>query len=482
MTVDLLTIGIFVLGALTVSLLPSRWRAWALLAVSVIALYGLQPRLSVRFADFILPSLTVGISVAGWWITRADSDEQRASLSQDRITFGVVVALVIGMSLFRFVDADYRLTASRPPNPLWVITGVALATAIVWGIRRMSGRGILLGGLIAVLGAFIALKTPLFATAIAAWARGLTAQDVSLASPLDLNWLGFSYIAFRLVHTLRDRQTGLLPALTLREYLTYVIFTPSLIAGPIDRAERFAPDLRALATLPRMDSQRLLHAGERIMIGLFKKFVIADSLAAGVALNALNAPQSGGGLWAWVLLYGYALRLFFDFSGYTDIAIGVGMLVGVQLPENFNRPYFKTDITTFWQSWHMSLSSWARAYVFSPLSRNLLRLKRRPNAATIALICQIATMITIGLWHGVSWNFLIWGLWHGVGLFVHKVYTDNTRKWHRDLKAKPRQWQAYSVLMWAATFHYVLLGWVWFVLPTPTDAVQFFAKLMGVGG
>jgi D-alanyl-lipoteichoic acid acyltransferase DltB (MBOAT superfamily) len=330
-----------------------------------------------------------------------------------------------------------------------------------------------------IIGLFVILKTEPLATAVAHLWRNLTQQDVTLASAADLTWLGFSYVAFRLLHTLRDRQTGQLPAMSLREYATYVLFFPAITAGPIDRAERFVADLRALPQMAGLDAARITDGLTRIGMGLFKKFVIADTLALGMSLDGVDVAlvQSSGRLW--LLLYGYAFRLFFDFSGYSDIAIGLGLLFGVRLPENFKRPYRQTSLTAFWQSWHITLSDWARFYVFSPLSRKLLRRKPRPSPILIVLSAQLATMVTIGLWHGVSLNFLIWGLWHGIGLFIHKQWSDRTRKWYRGLKDKPVQKWAWTAVSWFLTFHYVVIGWVWFVLPDPALAAQTILKLFG---
>ena len=215
-------------------------------------------------------------------------------------------------------------------------------------------------------------------------------------------------------------------------------------------------------------------------MGLLKKFVIADSLAL-FALNPVNAGQAESAAGLWLLLYGYALRLFFDFAGYSDIAIGIGILFGIRLPENFKNPYFKTNITTFWQSWHITLSDWARFYVFSPISRNLLRRKPRPSPILIVLVSQLATMIVIGLWHGMTLNFLIWGIWHGLALFAHKRWSDRTRAWYRSLKERPLPFRAWTALSWFLTFHYVVLGWVWFVLPEPMMAINVFGQLFGMG-
>ena len=489
MTFDLTTILIFVVGALIyAAVLPARWRGWALLMTSVVLIYTLQPPLTIRYSDFILPTATLVLTVASWWFTRDPAYDSRR---EDRVAFGVVAALVVGMSLMRFIDADFRLTASRPPEPLLVVVSLALVTVIVLCAsllaRRLSGtesgvsRRTLTVLMLLILGLFVALKSEPLATEISRMWRGGTGQDTSLAAFVDLNWLGFSYVAFRLIHTLRDRQTGLLPALTLREYVTYVIFAPAYTAGPIDRAERFVEDLRALPEKVGLDGARFTEGFTRIVTGAFKKFVIADSLALGLALNPTNAAQTDSALGMWMLLYGYALRLYFDFGGYSDIAIGIGILLGIKLPENFNRPYLRANITVFWQSWHATLSAWARSYIFSPLSRWLLTRKPKPSPTVIVLLTQLATMVTIGLWHGISLNFLLWGLWHGVGLFVHKQWTDRTRKWYRGLNEKPGQKRAWTFAGWFLTFHYVVLGWVWFALPDVNQSLQVFGRLFGVG-
>lgn len=491
MTFDLATILIFVVGALVyAAVLPKRWRGWALLIGSVVLIYRLQPPLPIRYSDFILPTATLALTVACWWVTR---DPAGDTVRDDRITFGVIAALIVGMSLMRFIDADYRLTASRPPDPLLVVVSLALVAAVVLGASllvarittpdnqpRVQRRTLWLVTLLIVL-LFVALKSAPLATEVARLWRGGTGQDTALASFIDLNWLGFSYVAFRLIHTLRDRQTGLLPALSLREYVTYVIFAPAYTAGPIDRAERFVEDLRVLPGVVGLDGARFTDGFTRIAIGIFKKFVIADTLAMGAALTPANAAQTDSALGMWLLLYGYALRLYFDFGGYSDVAIGIGILLGIKLPENFDRPYLRQNITIFWQSWHATLSAWARSYIFSPLSRWLLTRKPKPSPTLIVLATQTATMVTIGLWHGVSLNFLIWGMWHGVGLFVHKQWTDRTRKWYRGLNDKPAQKRVWTLVGWFLTFHYVVLGWVWFALPDVSQSLRVFGGLFGVG-
>jgi D-alanyl-lipoteichoic acid acyltransferase DltB (MBOAT superfamily) len=221
--------------------------------------------------------------------------------------------------------------------------------------------------------------------------------------------------------------------------------------------------------------------GWRIALGFLKKFIIADTMAQGLSLTPANAAQADSIAFLWVLLYGYAVRLYLDFAGYTDIAIGIGILYGIRLPENFDRPYLKSNIAEFWQSWHITLSNWVRFYVFSPLSRWLLTRKWRPSSTVIVLFSQLATMVVIGLWHGITWNFFIWGLWHGIGLFVHKQWSDRTRKWYRRLGQHPWRERAWTVFAWFLTFNFVVLGWVWFALPSLQLSIEVFLGLFGFG-
>lgn len=482
MTFDLVTIGLLIaLAVVYAALVPGRLRGWFLFAASLFAVYAFQPALPIRFSDFILPTAALALTALCWAITRP------ADARLERETYPALVALIavpLALTAFRYLGEPARqaagLIASRPPDTIPVALGLLIVLAAGFGLSRLRPRPVLIGGLLVLIALFILLKTEVLGTALAVVWRGATGQDQTLAALGDLNWLGFSYLAFRLIHTLRDRQMGILPALTLREYVTYVVFFPALVAGPIDRAERFIEDVRALPALRRWDADRLGRGLGRIAVGVFKKFVIADLLAFGLALTPTLVEQAVSTPHLWLLLYGYGLRLFFDFSGYSDIAIGLGILFGVALPENFNRPYTRTSITTFWQSWHMTLSAWARTYVFSPLFRALSKRDPKPSPLLIAFSAQIATMLVIGLWHGVTVNFVIWGLWHALALFIHKVWTDRTRKWYRRLGDHPGRLRAWSLFGWFVTLHWVMLGWVWFVIPDVDGALRVFARLLGV--
>ncbi len=297
---------------------------------------------------------------------------------------------------------------------------------------------------------------------------------------------------------LRDSQAKRLPASTLGEFTTYALFFPAVVSGPIDRLQHFSGELAQLPTRPfGFSRSRAIDAGIsetsppwiehilrneitglwRILSGCFKKFVLADGLAL-FALSAQNATQTQTAAWMWLLLLAYTLRIYYDFAGYSDIAIGMGRLVGISLPENFDRPYLKPNLTAFWNSWHITLSQWFRSYIFFPFTRSMrTRSTRLPVWLTI-LAGQFVTMALIGLWHGISWNFFIWGAWHGLGLFVQNRWSD-WLKGRLELSQLPR---AASLLLqagsWLLTFLYVSLGWVWFALPTPLQALSVFRILL----
>ncbi|RPJ00170.1 MAG: MBOAT family protein, partial [Chloroflexi bacterium] len=436
-------------------------------------IYWLQPAIIIRRIDFVFPTATLALVALSWLASRAS--EQRWT-REDTAAAAIMVLVVLALSLGQFIQETYRITPSYPPDTLDVLISVGVLIVLLAALYHLPRRPLLVAVMLLIIVLFVILKT----TSLAEEAkRGLLdwqGQDRSLLPRASLEWLGFSYVAFRLIHTLRDRQSGKLPPLSLREYTTYAIFFPAFTAGPIDRAQRFVTDLQ---NLPGPEPARLVQGALRIAVGIGKKFVIADSLAY-MALNATKAEQAESTLGLWVLLYAYTLQIYFDFSGYTDIAIGIGQLFGIKLPENFNLPYLKRNITLFWQSWHMTLSQWVRDYVFLPLTRFLLKQKRKPTPTVLVLIGQITTMLVIGLWHGVTWGFIVWGLWHGVGLFIHKVYSDRTRMFYISLRERPQLAQLIGVAGTLLTFHFVALGWVWFALPDINTSWETFLRLIGI--
>jgi len=443
------------LGLLYQPLARRRGRVWLLLAVSVLALYALQPASPVRHLDFWLPTASLGLAVLTWCATRM---QEERDVAEPLRTFAGVAALVLLLTLTRDLGPAFRLTATRPPPFLAAVLAlVILAVLSALALAARSRRALVGSAALFLIALFIILKSEPLATGASAFLRMQTGQRAELAAPLDLRWLGFSYIAFRLLHTLRDRLTGKLPSLTLREYLIYILFFPALAAGPIDRAERFAGDLRS-------PSPALTEGGARVAIGVFKKFVLADSLAL-LSLAPATVHQTSSPIWLWILLYAYAFRLYLDFSGYTDVAIGLGRLFGVRLPENFSRPYLRENLTAFWNSWHMTLAGWFRSYFFNPLTRALRSARRPVPAGLIVFLSTMSTMILIGLWHGITWNFAVWGAWHGAGLFIHNRWADLLKRRGIRLSPQGAGGRLAAIGGTILTFHFVTLGWAWFALP-----------------
>ena len=462
-----------ILTALLVAILTrGTSRVLSLLALSVLAVFWFQPAVPLRSFDFWIPSLSVFLVVVVWFIT---SNIGAWKSRQNLIGLAVIAGIVTLVGLTRYIFPDPVLTTSTPPRLILVVGFIVLTAIAITVVTTLSRRLALTLSftIIVLLAILVILKSPTLSLQLSIFLRELTGRPTDTASALDFRWLGFSYISFRLVHVLRDKQTGRLPELSLPEFATYVVFFPSLSAGPIDRAERFASDLRKEFHLTQDET---LLAGQRIVIGLFKKFVIADALAL-IALNDTLAVQVRTTGWMWIVLYAYTFQIYFDFSGYTDIAIGISRLVGIKLPENFASPYTKPNITQFWNSWHITLTQWIRSYFFNPFNRWIRGYKSIP-AWTMLLLGQLATMFLIGLWHGITVNFILWGIWHGLGLFIQNRWSDFAKK--RFNVTNPRMQTVLHVGGVLLTFHFAALGWVFFALSSPELSWQVLLALSGV--
>jgi alginate O-acetyltransferase complex protein AlgI len=274
--------------------------------------------------------------------------------------------------------------------------------------------------------------------------------------------LGLSFFIFEFVHYLAETYKGTLPKASLIEYASFGLFFPTLAAGPIKRFQPFLEQLRSPAAFkPEYLSEGLF----RILTGLGKKVIIADSMAH--FTGPLANPQSASGADYWVALYAFAIKIYFDFSGYSDIAIGSAKLLGIQVPENFNRPYFRQNIAAFWNNWHMSLSSWIRDYLYIPLGGNRGTLLFAARNLVIA-------MALCGLWHGAAWNFAFWGLYHGVGLSLYRIYRKKGAVLINLVERLPGPLT--KMVSMALTFHFVCIGWVFFA--TDLDkSFQFLGAL-----
>lgn len=466
---------IFMLGALIIGAVSNRSaRRWLMLIASVVAVYWLQPTLPIRRLDFWLPTATLVLTVLVWAATHPPDTDAPLDQRETLVAGGIIGGTVLLLALTRFVEPLSVLTASRPPQTYQIGIVLVVSAGLALACLRNRQRWLPAGFGLLLFAVLVVLKLPAAAEAASRVLHALNGQPTAGASPLDLGWLGISYIAFRLLHTILDRWYGRLPALSLGDFVIYVIFFPALPAGPIDRVERFAKDL---TDGERLTAEQLFAGGKRVALGLFMKFVLADLLAL-VALDAASASQVHAAGWLWLMLYAYGFRLYFDFAGYSHLAIGIGQWMGIKLPENFDKPYLKGNLTTFWNSWHMTLAMWFRSYFFNPVSR-ALRVRKVPVPIIITLT-QVSTMLLIGLWHGITWNYAIWGLWHGVGLFVHNRWQNATRARMRQWTENPHRKVVLDIAGVLFTFHFVILGWVWFALPDTALSVRVLLGLFGL--
>ncbi|MBP1896501.1 MBOAT family O-acyltransferase [Paenibacillus lactis] len=278
--------------------------------------------------------------------------------------------------------------------------------------------------------------------------------------------LGISYFTFELIHYLVERKRGTLPGHRPEGLLSFIFFFPTMVAGPIKQFQTFHSQLTA-----RFHVDHLLTGVIRIGIGLFKKLVLAgsiDILAQPVYSASGIAGTDTGGLW--ISLIAYTFVIYFDFSGYSDIAIGTARLFGIVLPENFRFPYLARSIAEFWNRWHISLGSWLTRYVYFPLGGSRVSAPR-------VYFNLMATMTVSGLWHGAAWNFVVWGMFHGVMLCMHRFYV---KKLKPALKPVPKWLKPVTVTAAIMiTFFGVTISRVFFILPI-ADGWDLMLRLLGM--
>jgi alginate O-acetyltransferase complex protein AlgI len=449
-----------------------KGRSLALLGVSAFLIYWLQPVQENITLTFWLPTATLVMTVLTWLLT---STSDIRSWRQNLPAAMVLLAVIIYLDLNRYFQLE-GIFITATPRPQWIVALFIILLVFAFLIARFREFPpvVFVIAAIGLILMFVLIKIPAALNLLLTIASALRGKEGG--GSISLAWLGFSYVAFRLLHTILDRKAGRLPAVPLADYVNYVIFFPAFTAGPIDRLERFIHDLNNPIPLDRTG---WLEAGTRFFLGLFKKFVIADALAW-IALNDKFAQQINSSAWMWLLLYSYSLRIYFDFSGYTDIAIGLGRLLGVRLPENFASPYLKPNLSQFWNSWHMTLTQWFRSYFFNPLTRAMRSGKQSMSPYLMILVAQISTMVLIGLWHGVTVGFVLWGLWHGSGLFIQNRWSDYIKDrvpaWGSTLTGQ-RVLRVAGIFL---TFNFVSLGWLFFSLSTPAKVWSVMAILFGV--
>ena len=290
----------------------------------------------------------------------------------------------------------------------------------------------------------------------------LATGGIALPAPQPRPPLGISFFVFEFVHYLVEVYRGSFAPARLGDFTLFILFFPTLICGPIKRFGDFAPQEHTGGRPSAVD----VHAGlERILFGLAKKTLIADALSP-FCSGSFRFPLLISHPMLWLAVYGYALQIYADFSGYSDIAIGSARLLGYRVPENFDWPYLQPNVARFWRCWHMSLTSWITDYVYIPLGGS-----RRGEGR--AAWNRLVSMTLCGLWHGAALHFAAWGLYHGLALNLYRLW----ERWRPRLPGVgllPAP--AARALATVATFHVVCLGWVLFVCDFKLAAV-IFARL-----
>jgi alginate O-acetyltransferase complex protein AlgI len=279
--------------------------------------------------------------------------------------------------------------------------------------------------------------------------------DVSVPHYNIILPIGISFYTFHTISYIVDAYRGTIkPTRNFFEYSAYVSLFSQLVAGPIVRFRQIEEDLENLGQADRM---RWFYRGVRFfVIGLVEKVVIADYLAQFVD-PAMANYEALSTLGAWSAVLGYTFQLYFDFSGYSTMAVGLGFLFGIRIPQNFNSPYKSLDPSEFWRRWHISLSSCLRDYVYIPFGGN-----RNGELKTYRNL--LATMLIGGLWHGANWTFVIWGAYHGIGLALYRRFA--------------RYWDPLPVVVrMLGTFLFAVLGWVWFRATSVGMAMTLFRKM-----
>lgn len=273
--------------------------------------------------------------------------------------------------------------------------------------------------------------------------------------------LGISFITFHKVSYLVDSYNGrALPPRHFFDCALYIFLFPQLIAGPIIRYHDIGHQIHTR----QHTSQDFILGFLRFTIGLIKKLLLADTLGM-LSDKVFNYPPSMlSPLFAWGGIIAYTLQIYFDFSGYSDMAIGLARMIGFRFPENFNRPYIARSITEFWQRWHISLSNWMRLYLYIPLGGN------RGTALRTYLNLWIVFLIS-GLWHGSSWNFIAWGAYYGLFLSLERAFSAS--RLSKNIKLP-------NVLCRSMTLLIVIIGWVFFRSPTLTYALDYILVLFGM--
>ncbi len=350
-------------------------------------------------------------------------------------------ALVVVLAVNLFCYAKWGL--------IYLLLAPAAATCDFFLVRQMANRS---GGVRRVL----VLLSLTINIGLIAFCRVMPSQGLVL--PLSLSFYAFQALTYTLDVYRKDSK----PVASYLGYLTSVTFFPTIVAGPITRVTSLVPQWNWKGkVLSAEEGSRALFL---IGLGLAKKFLVADYLATNLVNRVFDLPTLYSGGEVASAVYGYAFQLYYDFSGYSDVAIGSALLLGIRLPPNFQLPYLATNIADFWRRWHISFSNWLRDYLYFALPG--------PRTRVMPYLNLVITMVIGGLWHGISWNFVVWGLLHGSALAVFRLW----QVWKKDMPKSDSL--AGRVAGRLLTFHVVLLAWVFFRAATVETAVSILRQLV----
>ena len=378
--------------------------------------------------------------------------------------------------LFYFVGTYESAREQEVPlGPLaWTILCVAIifvGSSLDYYIGRKLGRtessrarkALLLVSVVYYLGVLSVFKYFNFAIDSFATVMGWAGLHVSPTHLRLVLPFGISFFTFETMsYTIDVYRREIPPADRYLDYLLFVCFFPHLVAGPIVRPKSMLPQLRKepVAT-DTMKAEGLF----QIATGLCKKIIIGDTLGINLVNRVFDNPERYSSLEVLVAVYAYAIKIYADFSGYTDVAIGSAKLFGYELPKNFDVPYVSRSLQEFWHRWHISLSSWLRDYLYISLGGN--------RGATWRTYRNLmATMVLGGLWHGASWNFVIWGALHGGALAVNRAWSRRA-----GVAQRPEESTIGIVLSVFATFHFVCFAWIFFRAPTFAHATLMLERM-----
>jgi D-alanyl-lipoteichoic acid acyltransferase DltB (MBOAT superfamily) len=380
------------------------------------------------------------------------------------IVLAISWALMARPSLWKpfILIASYVFYAAASPTFCLLLAGVTVwnhgAAQLIHRSRSDRIRSRLCG--LAVAGDLLALGVfKYYSFFVQGLARALHALSLGLPLPLLTIALpvGVSFFTFQAISYTVDVKRGLIEPATLLDTAIYLSFFPHLVAGPIVRAREFLPQLAS----PRDPNHVAVSAGLTLIgMGLVKKVVIADYLGRAVVDPVFGVPQAYHAPDVLLAAYAYAAQIYCDFSGYTDIAIGLALLLGFVFPLNFNSPYRATGFRDFWRRWHMTLSRFLRDFLYIPLGGS-----RRGRLLTYRNL--MITMVLGGLWHGAAWTFVLWGAYNGVALIVEHALGG---------RIKTPAW-----LRWFVTFHLIVFGWIFFRAQGIGLAWTFLTRLGSFG-